>query len=43
MYLPDGFGVVTPYIFATGADAYVLFLEAAFGAREIGRSIAPDG
>jgi PhnB protein len=43
MYVPDGFGVVTPYIFADGAEDYVRFLEAAFGAREIGRSTTPDG
>ena len=43
MYVPEGFAVVTPYIFADGADAYVQFLQAAFGAREIGRSIAPNG
>ncbi len=42
MHIPPGFGVVTPYIFADGADAYVCFLEAAFGAEEIGRSMAPD-
>ena len=43
MHVPEGFAVVTPYIFAHDADAYVRFLEAAFGAREIGRSTAPDG
>jgi PhnB protein len=43
MHVPDGFGVVTPYIFVDGGDNYVSFLEAAFGAREIGRSIAPNG
>lgn len=43
MNVPDGFAVVTPYIFADKADEYVRFLEAAFGAREIGRSTAPDG
>jgi len=43
MYVPEGFGVVTPYIFADGAEEYVRFLEAAFGAHEIGRSTAPDG
>lgn len=43
MNVPDGFAVVTPYIFAEKADEYVRFLEAAFGAREIGRSTAPDG
>lgn len=43
MKIPAGFGHVTPYIFATHADAYVEFLKGAFGAVEIGRSIPPDG
>ncbi|MBE2276850.1 MAG: VOC family protein [Rhodobacteraceae bacterium] len=43
MHVPEGFAVVTPYIFADDAEEYVRFLEAAFGAREIGRSTAPDG
>jgi len=43
MHVPDGFAVVTPYIFADGAEDYVRFLEFAFGAREVGRSTAPDG
>jgi len=43
MLVPEGFAVVTPYIFADDAEKYVRFLEAAFGAREIGRSTAPDG
>ncbi len=43
MFVPEGFAVVTPYIFADRAEEYVRFLEAAFGAREIGRSTTPDG
>jgi PhnB protein len=43
MHVPEGFGVVTPYIFADGAEEYVRFLEEAFGAQEIGRSTAPNG
>jgi PhnB protein len=43
MHVPEGFGVVTPYIFADGAEEYVRFLEEAFGAQEIGRSAAPNG
>ncbi|GHD99657.1 hypothetical protein GCM10008024_07910 [Allgaiera indica] len=43
MHVPKGFGVVTPYIFAEAAEDYVRFLEAAFGVRELGRSMAPDG
>ncbi|WP_308461767.1 VOC family protein [Sphingomonas folli] len=34
---------MTPYLFAEGASGYVDFLVAAFGAREVGRSVAPDG
>ena len=40
---PEGFGVVTPYIFADDANAYVDFLKSAFGAVEIGRSLRTDG
>jgi PhnB protein len=43
VHVPEGFAVVTPYIFVDGADEYVLFLEAAFGACEIGRSTVPNG
>lgn len=43
MHVPEGFAVVTPYIFADGCNEYVRFLQAAFGAREIGRSTTPDG
>jgi PhnB protein len=43
MHVPEGFAVVTPYIFVDGANEYVRFLEAAFGAREVGRSTAPNG
>jgi PhnB protein len=43
MRVPEGFSVVTPYIFAQDAEKYVRFLEDAFGAKELGRSMAPDG
>ena len=43
MHIPEGFAVVTPYIFVDGSEEYVKFLEAAFGAVEIGRSVAPNG
>lgn len=43
MYVPEGFSEVTPYIFANGAEAYIRFLKAAFGAHETGCSTAPDG
>ena len=43
MNVPDGFAVVTPYLFVDQADRYVDFLSNAFGAREVGRSMAPNG
>lgn len=43
MHVPEGFGVVTPYIIVDGAEEYVRFLKAAFDAHEIGRSTAPNG
>jgi PhnB protein len=43
MHVPEGFAVVTPYIFADAAEEYVSFLKAAFEAHEIGRSTAPNG
>lgn len=43
MYIPDGFGTVFPYIVAANAVAYLEFLERAFGARELGRTVTPNG
>ncbi len=43
MQVPEGFAVVTPYIFVSEGEKYVRFLEAAFGASETGRSVSPDG
>lgn len=43
MYIPDGFTTVTPYIFADGAEAFASFLTQAFDAREIDRTLRPDG
>lgn len=43
MYIPDGFGTVTPYFFVRDAAKFVDFLVAAFGARELGRTAGPEG
>ncbi|MCH8685646.1 VOC family protein [Pedomonas mirosovicensis] len=43
MHVPQGFGVVTPYIFVDDADRYVAFLVSALGGIEVGRSTMPDG
>ena len=43
MYIPEGFGTVFPYIFASDAAAYLTFLSRAFGEEVVGRTVAPDG
>ncbi|MBJ6121210.1 VOC family protein [Sphingomonas mollis] len=41
--IPSGFAAVTPYVFVTGAPAYIEFLIRAFDAVEVGRSVDPAG
>jgi len=43
MTTPPGFATVTPYLFVDGADDYLTFLAAAFGAEDLGCSRRPDG
>ena len=43
MYVPPGFGTVTPYFFADKAETLVNFLVQAFGGEEVLRSKMPDG
>ncbi len=43
MLVPEGFSVVTPYIFAADAELYIAFLSRAFGAVETRRSVDPTG
>lgn len=43
MYIPPGFGTVSPYIFADGAERLVAFLIDGLGGRETCRSTGPDG
>jgi len=43
MNIPEGFGVVTPYLFIDDADKYIAFLKSALGAEEVLRSDRPDG
>ena len=38
MYIPPGFGTVTPYFFANRAETLVEFLVQAFGGEEVLRS-----
>jgi PhnB protein len=39
MNLPDGFQTITPYIFTDTPDLFATFLEDAFDAKEMGRSM----
>jgi PhnB protein len=43
MYVPPGFGTVTPYFFVTDAQAFVDFLVGGLGGREVLRNLRPDG
>ena len=43
MYILEGFGTVTPYLFVDGADKFSRFVEGAFGGIEKGRTTRPDG
>lgn len=43
MYIPPGFGTVTPYFFVEGAERFVAFLVDGLGGTEVLRSLRPDG
>lgn len=43
MYVPPGYGIVSPYLFVDDAVSYVAFLTTAFGAEEKDRTLRGDG
>lgn len=43
MYIPPGFGTVSPYIFADRAERLVAFLVEGLGGHETVRTTGPDG
>ncbi len=43
MYIPPGFGTVTPYFIVADAERFVVFLVKGLGGRETLRSMRPDG
>ncbi len=43
MYIPAGFGTVTPYFFVANAERFVAFLVNGLGGKEVLRSARPDG
>lgn len=43
MFIPPGYGVVSPYLFVDDAVEYIDFLTTAFGAEEADRTLRADG
>lgn len=43
MYIPPGFGTVTPYFFVIDAERFVVFLIRGLGGKEVLRSMRQDG
>ena len=43
MYIPEGYGTVFPYIMVNDINRFVDFLKAVFDAKELGRTVMPDG
>ena len=43
MYIPEGYGTVFPYIMVNDMNRFVGFLTAVFDAKELGRTVMPDG
>jgi uncharacterized glyoxalase superfamily protein PhnB len=41
--IPDGFHTMTPHLVCRDAAKAIAFYEKAFGAKELGRSLMPDG
>jgi len=43
VYIPEGYGTVFPYFFVTDAERFADFVKNAFEAKEVGRSVMPNG
>jgi len=43
MYIPEGYGTVFPYLLVADLARFVDFTSKVFGAKELGRTVAPDG
>jgi PhnB protein len=43
MHIPEGYGTVFPYIMVNDMNGFVEFLKAVFDAKELGRTVMPDG
>ena len=43
MYIPDNYGTLFPYMIVDDAEKFVDFLSQAYSAKELGRTVLPDG
>src|SRR3974390_416625 len=43
MYIPEGYGTVFPYMVVEQADKFVQFMKTVFNAKELGRTVLPNG
>jgi PhnB protein len=43
MYIPPGYGTVFPYMIVSDMNRFVDFVKAVFDAKELGRTVRPDG
>ena len=43
MYIPEGYGTVFPYMMVNDLERFVAFLKNVFDAKELGRTVTPNG
>lgn len=43
MYIPEGYGTVFPYFLVSDAEGFGDFVKNVFDAKEMGRTVMPDG
>ena len=43
MHIPEGYGTVFPYMVVDRLEPFVIFLKTAFDAKELGRTVMPNG
>ena len=43
MYIPEGYGTVFPYLLVDDMNRFVDFVNTVFDAKELGRTVRPDG
>ena len=43
MYIPEGYGTVFPYMMVSDMTRFIDFLKTVFDAKELGRTVTPEG